>query len=395
MATTSLPVPTRLGSGSSPQTNRRLGRVPAFDGLRAVLVAAVVAFHLADGAMHSAIGEVAVIVFFVLSGFLITRLLVEEHEGTGRIAIGAFYARRLRRLVPALAAMLAVWLAVALLLGHEPWLTSVPGGGPGAPISPYTALEGVGVALGYLTNWLDALKHIHWWIGYVPLGHLWSLAVEEQFYLIWAPAMLLIVRVRRFFGALGLLTLVALAEPLLLWPQGTVRIYFGTDTRAGALLLGALVAVAWGRGHLDWLGGRAASSVVLASSAIGLYVSGLGFNGAIREWSFLGGMTLAALCGAAVTATLAARRDDTASRWLSTPMATWLGRRSYAVYLWSYVLNTWFRHLGLATIPVVLGATLLAAELSYRLVEAPFFRRRPRSWRSPGTACRPRTEASV
>ncbi len=356
-------------------TNLPLGRVAAFDGLRALLVAAVVVYHLDGGRLRSAIGESAVIVFFVLSGFLITTLLVEERRRTGHISIRAFYTRRARRLLPALGLLLVVWLAVALLLGHEPWLTSVPGGGAGAPISPYTALEGVGVAAGYLTNWLDALPGLHLWVGYVPLGHLWTLAVEEQFYLVWAPLALVLLRLRRATWVVGALTALAMAEPWLLWDEGTKRLYFGSDTRAGALMLGAFLALVWSSGHLRWLARRGVSAVLVGTGALGLVVAGFGFTGVAHEWSWVGGVTLAAMCGGTIVATLATRRDDKASRALSHPLMVWVGQRSYAIYLWGYVFNTWFRSLGFATAPVVVACTLIVAELSYRFVEAPVLRR--------------------
>ncbi len=354
----------------------RLGRVPAFDGLRAVLVAAVLAYHLDGGRFKSAIGEVAVIVFFVLSGFLITALLADEHRRTGRIAIGTFYARRARRLFPALGALLLVWLIVALLAGHEPWMTSVPGGGAGTGISPRTALEAVGVAAGYMTNWFDALPGLHLWVGYVPLGHLWTLAVEEQFYLFLAPAMLVVLRMRQSHWIMSGAAALAFADPVVLWHDGTHRLYFGTDTRSGALLLGSAVALWWVRGRGAWLARRGISPLMIGVGAGCLLVAGVGFTGDVHEWSWIGALVLAAAAGGLVVATLASRRDDAVSKMLSRPILLWLGQRSYAIYLWGYVFNTWFRSLGVATVPMVVATTLGAAALSYRFIERPFLLRR-------------------
>ncbi len=360
----------------------RLGRVPAFDGLRAVLVAAVLAYHLDGGRLKSAIGEVAVIVFFVLSGFLITALLADEHRRCGRIAIRAFYARRARRLFPALGALLVVWLIVALLAGHEPWMTSVPGGGAGSGISPRTALEAVAVAAGYMTNWFDALPGLHLWVGYVPLGHLWTLAVEEQFYLVLAPVMVLVLRMRRAHWLMSGAAALAFADPVMLWHDGTHRLYFGTDTRSGALLLGSAVALWWVRGSCSWLAKRAVAPLAMCAGGAGLLVAGLGFTGAVHEWSWVGGLVLAAGAGGLIVATLATRRDGGMSKMLSRPTLVWLGQRSYAIYLWGYVFNTWFRSLGVATVPMVIAMTLGAAALSYRFIEQPFLQRRPAGLRA-------------
>jgi peptidoglycan/LPS O-acetylase OafA/YrhL len=354
---------------------RHLGRVPAFDGLRAVLVAAVLAYHLDGGRLKSAVGEVAVIVFFVLSGFLITALLAEEHERSGRIAIGAFYARRARRLFPALGALLVAWLIVALLAGHEPWMTSVPGGGAGTGISPRTALEVVGVAAGYVTNWFDALPGLHLWVGYSPLGHLWTLAVEEQFYLLLAPVMVVILRMRRAQWLMSGATALAFADPVMLWHDGTHRLYFGTDARAGAMLLGSAVALWWVRGHFSWLARRGMAPLTIGVSGAGLLVAGFGFTGDVHEWSWIGGLVLAAAAGGLVVTTLATGRDDAVSKMLSRPTLMWIGQRSYGIYLWGYVFNTWFRSLGIATAPVVIVTTVGTAALSYRFIERPFLRR--------------------
>lgn len=365
------PAPPGAARRGAPLPRQRLGRVPAFDGLRALLVAAVLVYHLDGPHLRSAVGEVAVIVFFVLSGFLITTLLLEERARTGSISLRGFYARRARRLFPALALLLLVWLAMALLFGDHAWLTSVPGGGPGHPLAPGTALEGVGVAAAYLTNWFDAFPSLHLWVGYVPLGHLWTLAVEEQFYLVWAPLLLVLVRLRRPGRALAVLTAGTLALPFVLWDEGTHRLYFATDARSGALVLGAAAAYAWSRGRLRFLGTRLGAATALPLSALALVAAGLGFNGQLHEWSWAGGVTLAAVAGAVTVVSLAGRRDNWTSRWLSHPAAVWVGRRSYAAYLWGYVFNTWFRDLGPATTPVVVGATVLAAALSYRFVERP------------------------
>ncbi|MHB8594431.1 MAG: acyltransferase family protein, partial [Acidimicrobiales bacterium] len=173
--------------------------------------------------------------------------------------------------------------------------------------------------------------------------------------------------------------LLALAEPFVLWHDGTTRLYFGTDTRAGALVLGAAVSLWWSSGRFSWLRRRGVSSVSIGLTTTALLAAGFGFAGHVHKWSWLGGITLSALAGALLVATLATRRDDSVSRMLARPVLVWIGRRSYAIYLWSYVFNTWFRSLGVATVPVVLTSTLVAAALSYRFVEMPVLRRARRT----------------
>lgn len=350
--------------------------VPAFDGLRALLVGAVLAYHLSGARLASATGEVAVICFFSLSGFLITFLLADEHRRSGTIRVAAFLRRRAVRLVPALALLLGVWTVVALVFRDAAWVTSVPGGGPGGPIAPATVAETVGAALAYLTNWIDAFVQLDLWSGYSPLGHLWSLAVEEQFYLVWAPLMVFLLRRRRPGLWIALLAVAFLCEPVLLYHQGTNRVYFGTDTRMSALLLGAVAGWWWRTGRLVVLERLALTPVVGALSAVGLVVAGIGFRRPDVGWEWIGGMLLASVSGASLVTYLATRGEETGVAGLLGHRAlVWLGRRSYAVYLWSYVLNTWFRSLGPAGGVLVVVCTIGMADLSYRLVEQPLRRR--------------------
>lgn len=346
--------------------------VPAFDGLRAVLVAGVLAYHLSGARLASATGEVAVITFFSLSGFLITFLLADEHRRHGDIRLGQFFRRRAVRLLPALCLLLVVWCAVTLVFRDAPWTTSVPGGGPGGPIGIATIAETAAAALAYVTNWIDALVQFHLWAGYSPLGHLWSLAVEEQFYLVWGPAMLLLLRRRRTGLWITALALVALAEPALLYHQGTNRVYFGTDTRMSALLLGAAAGWWWRSGRLAFLERRAAVTGLGTVSAAALLVAGAGFRHPDVAWQWVGGLVVASVSSAGLVIALANAEDDAgAARTLAHPAMVWLGQRSYAVYLWGYVFNTWFRSLGPACLPLVVACTVGMADLSYRLVEQP------------------------
>lgn len=362
--------PSRVSSEADPLHRRRY--VPAFDGLRAVLVAGVLAYHLSGARLASATGEVAVITFFSLSGFLITFLLADEHRRHGAVRLGQFFRRRAVRLLPALCLLLVVWCGVTLVFRHAPWTTSVPGGGAGGPISLATIAETAAAALAYVTNWIDALVQFHLWTGYSPLGHLWSLAVEEQFYLVWGPAMLLLLRRRRTGLWISALALVFLAEPALLYHQGTNRVYFGTDTRMSALLLGAAAGWWWRSGRLTRLERPAVVGGLVACCAAALLVAGAGFRHPDVAWQWVGGMLLASVASVGLVVAVANSGEDTGTvRALAHPAMVWLGQRSYAIYLWGYVFNTWFRSLGPACLPLVLACTVGTADLSYRLVEQP------------------------
>lgn len=380
------------GEPSSPVALHCRRYIPAFDGLRAVLVGGVLLYHLSGAVLPTATGEVAVICFFSLSGFLITFLLADEHARHGTIRLGAFFRRRALRLAPALGLLLVVWAVVALLWGHDAWISAVPGGGAGGRVGPLTVAETVGAALAYVTNWLDALVQFNLWVGYSPLGHLWSLAVEEQFYLVWAPLMLLVLKSRRPGWWISALALGFLLEPALLFHQGTNRVYFGTDTRMSALLAGAAVAWWWRTGRLRRLERSPATTFLGAASVVGLLVAGVGFRHPGVAWQWVGGILLASVCGAGVVAYLANRADDDpVARALSKPTMVWLGQRSYAIYLWGYVFNTWFRSLGAACPPLTLAFTLAMAEASYRWVEQPVraWARRPAPVRTPAPPSEP------
>lgn len=314
-------------------------------------------------------GQVAMDVFFALSGFLITTVLLSERSATGSISLPRFYGRRALRLVPALAVFLAVWLAVAAVFGSFPWMTTVPGSGSGGPEPFGTAAQGAVVGIGYLSNWWTVFGLFN---GYVPLGHLWSLAVEEQFYLLWAPALAALLAWRRrlaFPLTLGV-GVALLAEPLLLWHggAGVSRSFFGTDTRAAALLLGCAAGMAWSRGWLDWLRRRGWSCLVVISVAA-LVLSGFGMNNTGSEQQWCLGWTANAVASAVLVGALVVRSTGLGARLLRWRVLTYVGRRSYALYLWHYVWATWLHGFGAVGIPLVVVLSFASAEASWRLVE--------------------------
>ena len=208
---------------SSRQGPPRLPYMPGVDGLRALAVAAVVIYHLGAGWLPG--GFLGVNVFFVISGYLITSLLLAEHRRTGRIELRRFWLRRGRRLLPALFVMIVVVLAVMVLV-HPGEVARLRGA--------------VLASFGYVANWYFAFAHVSYFEQFGRpsiLQHLWSLAVEEQFYLLWPPIIVLgLMLLGRRWLLAGVCVLIAGSTALawMLWAPFTdpSRIYYGTDTRA-------------------------------------------------------------------------------------------------------------------------------------------------------------------
>ena len=352
----------------------RGGRNDALDGLRLVAVAAVMAFHF--GLPHAAGGFLGVDLFFVLSGYLITSLLLGQVVD-GRVDLPGFWARRLRRLIPGLLALMVVVVA---------W------GALAAPSVLRDHLRGdITATLFYVANWhfVSASSYFASDGTQSPLEHMWSLAVEEQFYLVW-PILLALVAVaarqprgRRIAVAVlaGTGFAVSLARLATLWSaSGSDRAYFGTDSRIFEPLAGALLALlvtsprpraALVRSH--WL--------LLALGAVGL---GWGFatlgrtTGATTAYADGGALVVALSAAAVIAAT--STRDSRATRILALPAVAYLGRLSYAMYLWHWPLQVWTERGGWwnlsglalpARVAILTGLTVGLAALSYHLVEQP------------------------
>jgi len=353
--------------------------LPALDGLRAVAVAAVVAFHL--GRLRG--GFLGVDVFFVVSGFLITRLLLAEWEGTGSISLRAFWGRRFRRLVPALLLVLAV-----VALASRMWL-------PGWRLGDIRndALS----AMAYVANWRfvsSGQSYFAQGIGPSPLRHTWSLAIEEQFYVVWPLVVLGVATLaarrrtdlRRAVGITAAVGAVLSAAWMALAASNRTgdltRVYYGTDTRAFAVLAGGWLATWWdpaitrskqqvghtGRRLRDqrWAAGGIGGLVGLGILVLTVSEDALG--------TYRGLFQLAAILSVVTVAGLATGEGGLA-RALSGPIPQWVGRRSYGIYLWSWPVQVFalahFSLRGWTLDLVVVAATLGLAAASYRLVESP------------------------
>jgi peptidoglycan/LPS O-acetylase OafA/YrhL len=322
--------PASLQAG--PGGRRRLSHVPALDGVRALAVIAVLCFH--GGVSWMPGGFLGVDAFFVLSGYLITILLVEEWQRTGHVDLVAFWGRRARRLLPALlAVVLTVGLAGPALL----------------PPEDVRQLRGAAWAsLLYVNNWRMVVQDDDYFDSTAapsPLEHTWSLAIEEQFYLLWPLVLVLVLRGRVPLRGLLLVCLLgaALSAGALAaayQPLDLGRAYYGTDTRGASLLLGAALAAALaGRSRRNpWPGTTAfrrmfGVAVMVATAATAWAWTHLDGD---DPRLYRGGMTVAALAVALVLAHVALVPGGTTARVLSVPPLPALGLVSYGVYLWHW-----------------------------------------------------------
>jgi peptidoglycan/LPS O-acetylase OafA/YrhL len=354
---------------------------PALDGVRALAVTAVLLFHGGVAALAGGLGRggfLGVDAFFVLSGFLITSLLLAERATTGRIRLSAFWIRRARRLLPALLVLLVVVVLVYRAASEAHALSLLRG----------DALA----ALAYVANWRMIYRGDDYFTQTAapsPLQHTWSLGIEEQFYLLWPliVAGLLAYLASRGAGprsrwtllaiCLGGATASALYGALLYTPGEENRAYFGTDTRAQALLLGAALAVlvSWpdrpvtGRWLRPALGTAVIGAVIVVA---GLWAVADGTAG----WLYRGGFALGGVAVAVVLAHAVLVPDAVTARVLALAPLVWLGRISYGVYLWHWPLFLYVNgertgmH-GAPLLAVRILLTIAVAALSYVLIEQP------------------------
>lgn len=325
--------------------------VPALDGLRAIAVLAVIAFHADGGAMLPG-GFLGVDLFFVLSGYLITALLAAEHDRTGGIALGRFYLRRLLRLSPALLLLLAGYMAVAPLLWPE--------------ASPAAHARDAVIAGFYLADYGYAL-----WSLPLYLRHAWSLAVEEHFYLVWPLVLPLFLGARRPLRAV-----LALYVAAALWRWANFALldwqvaYYRFDTRFAGIVAGAALAL-WRRERTDSAPALPPAAPVAALTLLALLML-------TQRWqapsAWLAGLPLAELASAVLIAGALDHGRGTASRLftaISMPLPVRLGELSYAIYLWHFPISLLTRG-ALPWVPSVLlclaGSTAMAW-ISWHTVE--------------------------
>ena len=360
---------------------RALGYEPSLDGIRAIAVLAVLCFH--NGFGWATGGFLGVSTFFTLSGFLITTLMLTEHSRRGRVRLGEFWSRRFRRLMPA---------SLLTLGGIVVFAATV------ATADQLRALRGdIFATLAYVANWrfiaVDR-SYAELFSAPSPVQHFWSLAIEEQFYIAFpllVVGVLVASRGSRVALAIVLaaLTIASVAISWLLFEPGgdNLRIYYGTETRAAELLLGALLGIAMlGRARLRRAGPRRAVAMLgIVALVITLWTWRTAAIG--DEWLYRGGFGLYALASAALVA--GALQPGVLRRVLSTRLLVSIGLVSYGVYLIHWPVFLWLTEgrTGLGPWPLFvlrLAVTLPLAFASARFVEQPVrLRRMLQGWRGP------------
>lgn len=343
-------------------------RILGLDGLRALSVLVVFFHHTGVTSFHG--GYIGVEVFFVLSGFLITRNLLAEQTANGTINYLAFYIRRAKRLYPALILMLAAVLAYCLLIKkNDPFQETIP-------------------SLLYVMNWYRAFE----WYDAVLTGHTWSLAIEEQFYLLWPLLLTLLLATssKRTWVLIIILAAIAIWWRFYALTIGysAARVYSGFDTHADGLLLGAVLACLpstylWKIGKL-WLPASA-------------YLTAILFNQSLVDYSLTKyGYGTVSIASAILISKVISDQKSLLVANLSTEPLAWLGRVSYGFYLWHYPIiyvmmyggnDKILGFYGSLPYPIpmlaisVFSLTLAITAASWYLLESPILRWKPRSER--------------
>lgn len=349
---------------------RRLTYLPGLDGLRALAVIGVLLYHAGVSWLPG--GYLGVEVFFVVSGYLITALLLSEWREQGRIDLKTFWMRRARRLLPALFLLIAATLAYAIVL---------------LPDEVATLRADATAAVGYVTNWYLIFNDQSYFesVGRPSLlRHLWSLAVEEQFYLLWPVLFAVMMRFLRPHVALLVIAVGAVASSLLMAllyqpDSDPSRLYYGTDTRAAGLLIGAALALVWAPWRRHVVVGRAKVALpdIVGVSALAILIWLFVSLDELHPSLYRGGFAAVALTSAVLIGATVHPRSLLIAGLLSSRLLRWIGLRSYSIYLWHWPIFMLSRPQldlpldGLSLLALRLAVTLLLAEVSYQLVELP------------------------
>lgn len=343
--------------------------VTGIDGVRTLAVLGVIIYHLLPTTLPG--GYLGVPLFLLISGYFVTLQLVRQMDQTGGIQLTKFYLKRLRRLYPVLIVMLTVTTAYITLFARD---------------LLHNIKSTIATNLLWVYNWWEighGQSYFDRFNGESPFTHLWTLGVEAQFYFLW-PLILfmlfLILRKRsKIKWTVFILAVASAVEMALLFdPQNINRVYYGTDTRAFSLLLGSWLALCW---PIDRLNASltAHAARILDGVGIGaLLITLLGFFTLPGQssWTYRGGMFFYSLIGMILIATVV-HPGSNMNRWLTSPFFTWIGQRSYGIYVYQLPVMVFYeRVVEIGRHPVINALVeclliLAISEFSYRLVEQP------------------------
>ncbi|HAR6544376.1 TPA: acetyltransferase [Staphylococcus pseudintermedius] len=344
--------------------------MPGLDGVRAVAVIAIIIYHLNPQWLSG--GFLGVDTFFVISGYLITSLLLTEYHNTGKIELMSFWLRRVKRLIPAVLFLVMGVIVLSLIF---------------MPTEIQKVRADSIAAIFYVSNWWYIMQNVDYFEQFAvqPLKHLWSLAIEEQFYLVFPIVLLSLLSFIRRLKSIRIIFLILLvismiAMMVLYVPNENVaRVYFGTDTRIQTLLMGVLLALVWPPFQLKAKVNRQMRTMIDTAGVVGLAILFICFKFISETNSILyyGGFFLISTVTLLVIAS-SVHPSGYFAKFLGNKVFTFIGSRSYSLYLWHYPIIVLIHHQFVqGQIPplvyvVEILLMVLMAEFSYKFIEQPF-----------------------
>ncbi len=310
--------------------------MPGLDGVRAVAVIAIIIYHLNPQWLSG--GFLGVDTFFVISGYLITSLLLTEYHNTGKIKLMSFWLRRVKRLIPAVLFLVMGVIVLSLIF---------------MPTEIQKVRADSIAAIFYVSNWWYIMQNVDYFEQFAvqPLKHLWSLAIEEQFYLVFPIVLLSLFSFIRRLKSIRIIFLILLvismiAMMVLYVPNENVaRVYFGTDTRIQTLLMGVLLALVWPPFQLKAKVNRQMRTMIDTAGVVGLAILFICFKFVSETNSILyyGGFFLISTVTLLVIAS-SVHPSGYFAKFLGNKVFTFIGSRSYSLYLWHYPIIVLIHH---------------------------------------------------
>lgn len=344
--------------------------MPGLDGIRAVAVIAIIIYHLNPQWLWG--GFLGVDTFFVISGYLITSLLLTEYHNTGKIELTSFWLRRVKRLIPAVLFLVMGVLVLTLIF---------------MPTEIQKVRADSIAAIFYVSNWWYIMQNVDYFeqFSVQPLKHLWSLAIEEQFYLVFPIVLLSLLSFIRRLKSIRIIFLILLVISMITMMvlyvpnENVARVYFGTDTRIQTLLMGVLLALVWPPFQLKAKVNRKMRMMIDTAGVVGLVILFICFKFVSETNSILyyGGFFLISAVTLLVIAS-SVHPSGYFAKFLGNKVFTFIGSRSYSLYLWHYPIIVLIHHQFVqGQIPplvyvVEILLMVLMAEFSYKFIEQPF-----------------------